>query len=70
MIGTNQTVLFENNNKNGFMHGFTSNYVKVQADYDESLTGSICNIFISGADSEICNGTIISTKKSIDLVHT
>ena len=70
MIGTNQTVLFQNNNKNGFMHGFTSNYVKVQADYDESLTGSICNIFISGADSEICNGTIISTKKSIDLVHT
>ena len=70
MIGTNQAVLFENNNKNGLMHGFTSNYIKVQADYDESLTGSICNVFLAGADSEICNGTIISTKKSIDLVTT
>jgi len=70
MIGTNQTVLFENNNKNSLMHGFTSNYIKVQADYDESLTGSICNVFLAGADSEFCNGTIISTKKSIDLVTT
>ena len=70
MIGTNQTVLFENNNKNSLMHGFTSNYIKVHAGYDESLTGSICNVFLAGADSEFCNGTIISTKKSIDLVTT
>jgi len=70
MIGTNQAVLFENNNKNGLMQGFSSNYVKVQTDFLESLTGQICPIMLTEADTEICSGMLISTKKSIDLVIT
>lgn len=31
------TVLFEHENKNGIMHGFTQNYVKISHPYDESL---------------------------------
>ena len=30
-------MLFEADNKNGFMHGFTPNYVKVKTAYDAEL---------------------------------
>ena len=70
MIGTKQEVMFENVHKKGLMHGFSSNYIKVQTDFIESLTGQICPIILTEADTEICSGTIISTKKSIDLVIT
>lgn len=70
MIGTKQAVLFENNNKNGLIQGFTSNYIRVQTDFNESLTGQICPITLTGAEADICTGTILSIKKSIDLVTT
>ena len=70
MIGTTQDVLFENANKNGLMHGFTSNYIKVQTNFNEAFTGQICSIALIDAETDICNGTILSTKKSIDLVTT
>ena len=70
MIGTTQDVLFENANKNGLMNGFTSNYIKVQANFNEAFTGQICLIALIDAGTDICNGTIPSTKKSIDLVTT
>ena len=36
-LGTAQKVLWEADNKNGKMHGFTENYVKVETDFDEDL---------------------------------
>ena len=36
-LGTTQKVLWEADNKNGKMHGFTQNYVKVETDFDEEL---------------------------------
>ncbi len=36
----------------------------------KSLTGQICPITLIEAETDICNGTILSTKKSIDLVTT
>ncbi len=35
--GSRQQVLFESDNKNGFMHGFTRNYIKVRVPFDASL---------------------------------
>ncbi|MDQ3049565.1 MAG: tRNA (N(6)-L-threonylcarbamoyladenosine(37)-C(2))-methylthiotransferase MtaB [Bacteroidota bacterium] len=35
--GSLQRVLFESDNKNGFMHGFTRNYIKVRIPFDASL---------------------------------
>lgn len=35
--GTTQIVLFESDNKSGWMHGFSRNYVKVRTAYDSSL---------------------------------
>jgi threonylcarbamoyladenosine tRNA methylthiotransferase MtaB len=36
-LGKKFAVLFEADNKNGFMHGFTPNYVKVKTAFDEDL---------------------------------
>jgi threonylcarbamoyladenosine tRNA methylthiotransferase MtaB len=33
-IGTNRTVLFESDNKEGYIHGFTENYVKVKTPWN------------------------------------
>lgn len=40
-IGTDGEVLFEDDQKNGFMHGFTKNYVKVRAKYDPVMVNEI-----------------------------
>jgi threonylcarbamoyladenosine tRNA methylthiotransferase MtaB len=36
-IGSTRTVLFEHENKDGFIQGFTENYVKVKVQYDPGL---------------------------------
>lgn len=36
-LGKTHRVIWEADNKNGKMHGFTENYVKVETDYDERL---------------------------------
>jgi len=69
MIGTSQEVLFENANKNGFMHGFTSNYIKFQTNFNTDLAGQICSVNLQEANPEFCTGSI-SIKNSIDLVIT
>lgn len=40
-IGKSTQVLFEADHKNGFMHGFSRNYVKVKAPYDPLLINEI-----------------------------
>ncbi|TDQ10953.1 tRNA (N(6)-L-threonylcarbamoyladenosine(37)-C(2))-methylthiotransferase MtaB [Pedobacter metabolipauper] len=40
-IGTVGEVLFEDDQKNGYMHGFTKNYVKVKAKYDPVMVNEI-----------------------------
>jgi threonylcarbamoyladenosine tRNA methylthiotransferase MtaB len=37
-------VLFEADSKDGYMHGFTSNYVKVRAKYDPLLVNDLKEI--------------------------
>ncbi|WP_316783624.1 tRNA (N(6)-L-threonylcarbamoyladenosine(37)-C(2))-methylthiotransferase MtaB [Pedobacter frigiditerrae] len=43
-IGSTAQVLFEDDQKNGFMHGFTKNYVKVKAKYDPVMVNEIKNV--------------------------
>jgi len=40
-VGSIGEVLFEDDQKNGFMHGFTKNYVKVKAKYDPVMVNEI-----------------------------
>ena len=45
-INTKHKVLFEAGKKDGFMYGFTENYIKVKTQYDESLINKIKNVII------------------------
>ena len=40
-LGTTQDVLFESENKNGYIHGFTPNYVKVKTYWNPKLCNTI-----------------------------
>ena len=40
-LGTLRTVLFEGENKQGYIHGFTENYVKVKAPWDPALVNTL-----------------------------
>jgi threonylcarbamoyladenosine tRNA methylthiotransferase MtaB len=54
-IGSIGEVLFEDDQKNGFMHGFTKNYVKVKAKYDPVMVNEIRTVKLVSmtADGEV-----------------
>ena len=43
-IGSNRTVLFESENKEGYIHGFTENYVKVKTPWNPELVNTLHEI--------------------------
>ncbi len=47
-IGKEAEVLFEHTKKEGLMHGFTENYIKVERPYDASLVNKTCRIRLGG----------------------
>ena len=51
-LDTEQTVLFEGENKKGYIHGFTGNYVKVKAPWDPALTGTTLRVRLTEIDSD------------------
>ncbi|WP_299256562.1 tRNA (N(6)-L-threonylcarbamoyladenosine(37)-C(2))-methylthiotransferase MtaB [uncultured Aquimarina sp.] len=51
-IGTNRTVLFESENKEGYIHGFTENYVKVKMPWNPSFVNTLRKVRLSDIDDE------------------
>ncbi|MFN3753585.1 tRNA (N(6)-L-threonylcarbamoyladenosine(37)-C(2))-methylthiotransferase MtaB [Flavobacterium sp.] len=51
-IGTNRTVLFESENKEGYIHGFTENYVKVKTPWNPELVNTLHEINLSRIDED------------------
>jgi threonylcarbamoyladenosine tRNA methylthiotransferase MtaB len=51
-IGTNRTVLFENENKEGYIHGFTENYVKVKTPWNPDLANTLQEINLIKIDED------------------
>jgi threonylcarbamoyladenosine tRNA methylthiotransferase MtaB len=45
-------VLFESDEKEGYMHGFTKNYVKVRAKYDPLLVNEIKTVRLLNISNE------------------
>ena len=45
-IGQTRSVLFENDNKNGFLFGYTENYIRVKTKYDPGYRNQIINVKI------------------------
>ena len=51
-IGTNRTVLFESENKEGYIHGFTENYVKVKTPWNPEFVNTLHAINLTKIDEE------------------
>jgi threonylcarbamoyladenosine tRNA methylthiotransferase MtaB len=51
-IGTNRTVLFEGENKEGYIHGFTENYVKVKTPWNPELVNTLHEINLTHIDED------------------
>ncbi len=51
-LGTTNTVLFENDIEEGFMHGFTENYIRVAAKYDPLLINELKKIVLTSINEK------------------
>lgn len=51
-IGTIRTVLFEGENKEGYIHGFTENYVKVKAPWNPELVNTLHKVELTKIDDD------------------
>ena len=65
-IGKTDEVLFEGDVKEGFMHGFTRNYVKVKAKYDPILVNEIKTVHLTAISLD---GDVEITESEEILVH-
>ena len=51
-IGANLTVLFEGENKKGYIHGFTENYVKVKTPWNPELVNTLHEVELTKIDDD------------------
>ncbi|MDB4289764.1 tRNA (N(6)-L-threonylcarbamoyladenosine(37)-C(2))-methylthiotransferase MtaB [Flavobacteriaceae bacterium] len=51
-VASKRTVLFEGENKEGYIHGFTENYVKVKAPWNPELVNTLHKISLTEIDSD------------------
>ena len=51
-IGNDYNVLFESENKNGLIEGYTENYIRVRKDWNKNLVGQIRKVRIEKVDSK------------------
>lgn len=51
-IGTTRTILYEGENKKGYIHGFTENYVKVKAPWNPELVNTLEEVKLTSIDND------------------
>ncbi|MFS4415258.1 tRNA (N(6)-L-threonylcarbamoyladenosine(37)-C(2))-methylthiotransferase MtaB [Maribacter sp. 2307ULW6-5] len=51
-LGTEREVLFESENKAGYIHGFTENYVKVKAPWNPQLVNTLHRVVLAQIDTD------------------
>ena len=51
-LNTNRVVLFESENKSGYIHGFTENYVKVKTPWNPDLCNTLHDVKLSEIDAD------------------
>ena len=51
-LGTTRTVLFEGENKEGYIHGFTENYVKVKTPWNPKLVNTLHEVELTKIDDD------------------
>jgi threonylcarbamoyladenosine tRNA methylthiotransferase MtaB len=65
-LGRSAEVLFEGDIKDGFMHGFTRNYVKVKAKFDPVLVNELKAVYLTNISHD---GDVEITESEEILVH-
>jgi len=53
-LATLRTVLFEGENKEGYIHGFTENYVKVKTPWNPELVNTLHEVILTKIDDDGC----------------
>ena len=51
-LGKRKKVLFESENKKGYIHGFTDNYVKIRAPWNPKLVNTLHHVDLESIDNE------------------
>src|SRR5690606_33851829 len=51
-LGTLRTVLFESENKEGYIHGFTENYVKIKTPWNPELVNTLHDVLLTKIDDD------------------
>ena len=52
-LGTTKNVLFEQEDKNGFLFGFTENYIKIKMPYNKTLSKTQQEVFITDYNDDL-----------------
>jgi threonylcarbamoyladenosine tRNA methylthiotransferase MtaB len=65
-LNKTEAVLFEGDIKDGYMHGFTRNYVKVKAKYDPVLVNELKSVYLTNISSD---GDVEITEGEKILIH-
>ena len=63
-IGKTHSVLFENQDKHGYIHGFTENYIKIRSKYKPNMQNSLKKVKINKIEYNklaYATGQIINT---------
>ena len=65
-LGTARTVLFEGENKQGYIHGFTENYVKVKTPWNPELVNTLHRVELTEIDED---GLVRFLFSEAEMVH-
>jgi threonylcarbamoyladenosine tRNA methylthiotransferase MtaB len=65
-LGDTRTVLFEGDNKDGFMHGFTDNYIKVKTPFNPDLINQLKQVTLKELDAD---GSVL-VQSSFEVIST
>ncbi len=68
MSGQELKVLFESDNDEGKIKGFSSNYVRVSLPFNPVLINQFAYVKIKCVNNSLCEGDIPGNKKSFDLI--
>ncbi|MCB0409796.1 MAG: tRNA (N(6)-L-threonylcarbamoyladenosine(37)-C(2))-methylthiotransferase MtaB, partial [Flavobacteriales bacterium] len=70
-MGSTSKVLFESENHEGFLNGFTENYVKVKIPYQKEMENTIQSIKLQKVDFEgIAEGELIKDTSNLNVQTT
>lgn len=64
--GTTRTVLFESEDQEGMIHGFTDNYIKVKTPFDPSLINQLTEVRLTS----VANDMTVETEVLEPILHS